>query len=67
MTDLQRMHTALEIFIRHEDDFSDHLMHAEHDVIYMPGGPDDLTEEERIEMKELGFHVDDHGGYALFV
>lgn len=52
---MENLIKALQIFLRHGN--VDYPTHCEHDVMYiMPNDPDNFTEEEISELKELGFH-----------
>lgn len=45
---------ALQIFAK----YTDAKTSCEHDILYVQVSPDDVTDEDKVELEKLGFQVD---------
>ena len=56
---------ALQIFLKYDN--PSWPTHCEHDVMYIVGiEPDDVSDEDKAKLDELGFHVSDEGWGEVF-
>lgn len=58
MTTAEELQEAFKIFDKYTDD--DYLLHAEHDEIRVSVNPEDVSEEDKERLDELGFHDGSH-------
>jgi len=66
ISDLQSLSEAFAIFSKYAEP-TELSIHAEHDVLYVAEFYEDMTEEELVKLRRLGFHLDsDSGGWAKF-
>ena len=62
---MKKLIEALQILIKYGD--YNWPTHCEHDVLYIVGiNPDDVTEEDKNKLHELGFLIGEETGQKLF-
>lgn len=60
---MQKLIEALQIFLKYGN--PEYPTHCEHDVLIICGiSPDDVSEEDKRKLDELGFHVDTSNEYG---
>lgn len=62
---MSKLIEALQIFLKYGD--PQYPTHCEHDVLTICGiDPDDVSDEDKAKLDELGFHVSDEYGFEHF-
>lgn len=58
---MEKLIEALQIFLKYGN--PDYPTHCEHDVMYIVGiDPDDVSDEDKEKLDELGFFISDESG-----
>jgi len=65
MNEYQRMARAMEIFNKYTN--SGTTIHAEHDELYAGPHPDLVSESDKAELNELGWHPDPYYGMTFYM